>query len=103
MTRTVHTGPQTVDATTTGVVDGSQLEKWEHRRTALRVIPGDQLSTDVEVALEVSVDGETWDRPVMQTGQDFDILREIPEPYVRANVTTAADGGTITLWLAASD
>jgi len=103
MTRSVHTGPKTVDATTTGVVDGTVLEKREQRRTALRVNPGDQLSTDVEIALEVSVDGETWHTPVQQTGQDFDILREIPEPYVRANITTAADGGTVTLWIAASD
>jgi len=103
MTRSVHTGVQTADATSTGPIDSTELEKRETRRVALRVMPGDSLTGDPEIALEVSIDGETWYEPVKETGQDLDILREVPEPYVRANVTTAADAGEVELWIAAAD
>ena len=101
MTRTVHTGTQTADVSTTGPIDGTELEKRSHRRVALRTTDEDgSVTTDPEITLETSVDGETWVPADSATGTELELTKAIPDPYVRANVTGAGDS-SLTLWISA--
>jgi len=102
MTRGVHTTVRTVDATVTGPIEDILLEKWEHRRVALRVIADESVSGTPEFGLQSSVDKNAWVLLEKETGPDVDMLREVPEPYLRPTIETAADSGTVQLWMAAS-
>lgn len=101
MTRSVHTGTTTVDVTTTGTIDESSLTKRKQRTVALRATEADAVTGDPEIALEASVDGDTWYQVDSATGTEVSIEADVPDPFVRATVTTAADAGTITLSIAA--
>lgn len=103
MTRANHTGIQTADVTQSGAIETTELEKREHRRVALRVQEDAAVSGSPEIGLQVSVDGDTWVTVEKQTGLDFDILRNVPEPYVRATVSSAGDAGSVQLWIATSN
>lgn len=96
-----YKGPNTVDVTSTGAVTELELEKKNTVRTALRVDAG---GDSPQVALEASPDGNTWYQLEQQTGSDFDILRNVPERYVRPNVTTTdnTDTGTAEMTIVSS-
>lgn len=101
MTRSVHTGTQTVDVTVADTVEGSDLTKRKQDHVALRTTENAAVTGDPEITLEASVDGETWITVDSATGTEISLEADVPEQYVRASVTTAADAGSLTLWLAA--
>ncbi|WP_310916944.1 hypothetical protein [Haloarcula sp. S1AR25-4] len=101
MSRSKHTGAQTIDPTTTGAITGTQLEKRKQRRVTLRTTEADAITTDPTITLEASVDGDTWIAVDSATGTEITLTNPIPDAYVRANVTSAADAGTLTMWIAA--
>jgi len=101
MTRTVHTGSRTTDATTTGVIEGVVLEAREQGHVTLRTTEDAAVTGDPEITLEASVDEETWLPVDSATGTEITLSADVPDPYLRASVTTAADAGSLTVWISA--
>ncbi|RDZ61358.1 hypothetical protein C5B90_18970 [Haloferax sp. Atlit-12N] len=101
MTRSVHTDEKTVDVTQAGVIDGTELEIPKQEQVALRTTENDAVTGDPEIALQASIDGTNWMDVATATGLELEILKEVPDPKVRAAVTTTASAGTLTLWISA--
>jgi len=96
-----YVGPKTVDVSSTGPVTDMEMNIKGVTRTALRVDAG---GDSPQIGIQVSPNGNNWYVVGKNTGQDFDILRNIPEAYVRPNVITAdsTDTGTAEVTLVAS-